>query len=109
MLLGEQGVDRRRQVGQAVLQLVKFVARRAVVVVVVVVRVLVAARTGRLGLLSAAWFAGMPAAVGQGDDLLGVVGQRFADLLLQGSVVVVEVPEEVPGAGSDHAGTIAPR
>jgi hypothetical protein len=106
-----------------VLQLVKFVGRRAVVVVVpmvvvpmvvvpmvvVTVRVLVAARTGRLGLLSAAWFAGMPAAFGQSDDLLGVVGQRFADLLLQGSVVVVEVPEEVPGAGSDHAGTIAPR
>ncbi|HEV7863077.1 MAG TPA: hypothetical protein VGR20_10270, partial [Acidimicrobiia bacterium] len=44
-------------------------------VFVTVVRV--AARTGRLGLLSAAWFAGVPAALGEGDELLGVVGQRF--------------------------------
>src|SRR5438105_1994469 len=66
----------------------------------------VAGRTGRRGLLSAAWFAGVPAAVGEGDELLGVVGERLADLLLPGGVVVVEVPEEISEAGSGHTRTL---
>jgi hypothetical protein len=38
-----------------------------------VVVMVVAALTGRLSLLSTSWFAGMPAALGQRHDLLGVV------------------------------------
>src|SRR5207302_1356903 len=53
-----------------------------------------------------AWLAGVPAAVGEGDELLGVVGERLADLRLPGGVVVVEVPEEISEAGSGHTRTL---
>jgi hypothetical protein len=102
-LPGEQFVDRGAQVGQPVLQLLKLVGHRPVVVV----GMGVAARTGRLGLLSAAWFAGMAAAVGERHDLLGVVAQGFGDLAVQRRVVVVEVPEEGLQTRSGHARTLA--
>src|SRR5256714_10052838 len=107
LVAGEQSVDGGIQFGEAVLELVELVRRAGLVPVGM--GVLVAARTGRLGLLSAAWFAGMPTAFRERDELLGVVGQRLADLLLQRPVVVVEVPEEVSGARSRHARTLLHR
>ena len=103
-LAGDQLVDGAAQVGQPVLQFLKFVGNRPVVMVV---GMIVAARTGRLGLLSAAWFAGTAAAVGERDDLLGVVAQGFGDLAVQRTVVVVEVPEESLETRSGHARTLA--
>jgi hypothetical protein len=70
--------------------------------VVLVVGMGVAALTGRLGLLSTARFARMPAALRQRDDLLGVVQKGFADLGVERRVVVVEVPEEVSQAWAGH-------
>jgi hypothetical protein len=64
LLLLQEGVDGRRQLIEALLELLQFIDRVVMVV---------AALTGRLGLLSTARFAGMPAALGQRDDLLGVV------------------------------------
>src|SRR4051794_26530531 len=72
LLAGEQAVDRRRQLGEAGLELNELGLRRTVVVMVIV-GVSVAARTGRRALLSAAWFAGVATAVGEGDELLGAV------------------------------------
>jgi hypothetical protein len=82
------------------------------VVTVLVVTVLtvmeVDARTGRLGLLSAARYSGAAAAAGQRGQFLGVVAQRFAQLLVQRRVVVVEVAEEVSDAGSRHSAIVGP-
>ena len=97
LLLLQQGVHRRRELFEPLLELGQFIDRMVLVVVMGVV-----ALTGRLGLLSTAWFAGMPAAVGQRDDLLGVVQKRFADLCVEPRVVVVEVPEEVSQAWAGH-------
>jgi hypothetical protein len=109
LLPGEQLVDRGAQVGQPVLQFLEFFGNRPVVAVgmVVTVGTLMSARTGRLGLLSTAWLAGTAAAVGQRDDLLGVVAQGFGDLPVQRRVVVVEVPEEGLETRSGHLRTIA--
>ena len=80
-LPGEQLVDGRAQVGQPVFQVLEFVGDR----LVVMMGMSVAARTGRLGLLSAAWFAGTAAAVGQRHDLLDVVRKALAIFLSSGA------------------------
>jgi hypothetical protein len=95
LFLLQEGVDGRRQFVEALLEFLQLVD--CVVMVV-------AALTGRLGLLSTTWLARMPAAARQREGLLGVVAQRFADLRVERRVVVVEVPEQVlqarPGHGS---------
>jgi hypothetical protein len=68
LFLLQQGVDGRRQFFQPLLELPQLID--CVVLMVVMV---VATLTGRLSLLSTAWFARMPAAFGQRHDLLGVV------------------------------------
>lgn len=70
LLLLQQGVHGRRQFFEPLLELPQLIDRAVLVVVAVMV---VAALTGRLGLFSTPWFAGMPAAVGQRHDLLDVV------------------------------------
>ena len=96
-LAGEELVDRGAQLVHPLLQLTDvvsdgvLVSMRSGVVVPMVVIMTVAARTGRRALLSAARFAGMPAAVGERQRLLGVVAQRLGDLPVPRGVVVVEV------------------
>ena len=102
LLAGDQLVDGAAQVGQPVLQFLELLGHRPVVVV----GMTVAARTGRLGVLSTAWFAGTAAALGERHDLLGVVAQGFGDLALQRRVVVVEVPEQSLETRSGHARTL---
>src|SRR5581483_4101384 len=115
--------DRGGQVREAGLQVLEVLGQRPVAAavtatavaigvfvtfrVLVVVRVVMAALTGRSGTRSTAWFARMPAAVGQRGELPGVVPHRQADLLLQRRVVVVEVPEEGADARSGHGRTLS--
>jgi hypothetical protein len=56
------------------------------------------ARTGRRGADSAAWLAGVPAAVRSGPDLDEVVAEGEGKLLVKGCIVGAEVIEKRPDA-----------